>query len=79
MITALNGFTLPCEWTCGLLMPDLQDEATELTSLLSRKVVKFVRRHRAEEILIEFDDGTRLFVNNVPNGLDLSVTEGEDT
>jgi hypothetical protein len=43
-------------------MADLQNEAAELTSLLSRKVVKVVRRHKVEELLIEFDDGTRLFV-----------------
>jgi hypothetical protein len=60
-------------------MMDLASEATELTRLLSRKVVKVVRRHRAGEILIEFEGDTRLFVNGVPDGLDFSVTAGRET
>jgi hypothetical protein len=41
---------------------------------LRGKVVKLVRRHRPNDVLIEFEDGTRLFVDNVPSGLDFSVT-----
>jgi hypothetical protein len=59
-------------------MTDLQNEAAVLTSLLSGKLVRVVRRHSAKEIVIEFDDGTRLFVDSVPDGLDVSVTGGED-
>lgn len=55
-------------------MEDLKDEAEKLTALLCGKRVKLVRRHRPEEVLIEFDDGTRLFVNKVAHGIELSVT-----
>lgn len=55
-------------------MLELEVEATKLTDLLRGKTVKLVRRHRSGEVLIEFDDGTRLFVNNIPNGLEFSVT-----
>ena len=55
-------------------MANLDDEAKSLTALLGGKTVKLVRRHRAAEILLEFEDGTRLFVNIGANGLDFSVT-----
>jgi hypothetical protein len=55
-------------------MVDLENEAAELTNLLRGKVVEVIRRHRPWEILIEFDDGMRLFVNNIPDGLEFSVT-----
>jgi hypothetical protein len=55
-------------------MVNLENEAAELTNLLRGKIVEVVRRHRPGEILIEFDDGTRLFVNNIPDGLELSIT-----
>jgi hypothetical protein len=56
------------------LMTDLENEAAELTDFLKGKVVKIVRRHRISEIMIEFEDGARLFVNKTSDGLDLSVT-----
>jgi hypothetical protein len=55
-------------------MGELEDEATKLTDLLRGKTVRVVRRHRVGELLIEFDDDTRLFVNNVPDGFEFSVT-----
>ena len=58
-------------------MTDLEDEAKKLTDLLRGKVVKVVRRHRLGEVMIEFDDGTRLFVNNTSDGIEFSVTGGE--
>ena len=57
---------------------DLGDEARELTALIGGKTVKLVRRHRPAELMIEFDDGTRLFVDVATKGLDVSVTGGED-
>ena len=53
---------------------NLDDEAKKLTDLLRGKSVKLIRRHRSTEVLLEFDDGTRLFVNNVPAGLECSIT-----
>jgi hypothetical protein len=35
--------------------------------------VKTVRRHRPEELGIEFEDGTRLFVDGYNEGLELSI------
>jgi hypothetical protein len=57
-------------------MTDLEKEAAQLTELLRGKVLRIVRRHRSDEILIEFEDGTRLFVNRISAGLEFSVTEG---
>jgi hypothetical protein len=55
-------------------MVNFEGESTKLTDLLRGKVVKVIRRHRAEEVLIEFEDGARLFVNSNPPGLEFSVT-----
>ena len=60
------------------LMVDLKDEAARLTDLLRGKTVKVVWRDRAEEVGIEFNDGTRLFVDVATAGLDLSVTGGPE-
>ena len=57
-------------------MVDLEDEGRKLTDLLQGKTVKIVRRHRSREVMIEFEDGTRLFVDNIPDGLEFSVTGG---
>jgi hypothetical protein len=55
----------------------LSQEAQDLTDLLVGKTVKFVRRHRSSEVLVEFADGTRLFVNGINDAeLDFSVADG---
>jgi hypothetical protein len=53
---------------------ELEREAARLTELLRGKAVKLVRRRRPSEVMIEFEGGTRLFVDNGPDGLDVSVT-----
>jgi hypothetical protein len=58
----------------GKPLADLEDEAARLSDLLRGKVVRVVRRHRSDEMLVEFDDGTRLFVNKTSGGLEFSVT-----
>ncbi len=57
-------------------MTELEQEAEKLTELLKGKTVRIVWRHRADEIVIEFDDAdrTRLFVDRAPAGLNFSVT-----
>jgi len=55
-------------------MADLEDESRKLTDLLRGKTVKVVIRQRSREVVIEFDDGTRLFVDNISDGLEFSVT-----
>jgi hypothetical protein len=55
-------------------MADLDDEEQRLQSLIADKVIAQVRRHRASELILEFSDGSRLFVNADGQDLDLSVT-----
>ena len=57
---------------------NLEEEAERATELLKEKVVAKVMRHRAEEICIEFTDGTRLFVDQQVAGLELSITGGAE-
>jgi hypothetical protein len=52
----------------------LSDEAKRAAKLLAGKVVSTVRRPTETTVLIEFEDGTRLFVDARPDGLELSVT-----
>jgi hypothetical protein len=52
---------------------DLTSEAARATALLAGRTVQTVRRHRVEELVIEFTDGSRLFVD-APVALELSVT-----
>ena len=54
---------------------ELESEAEELTELLRGKAVKRCARHRPGEVVLFFEDGTRLFVN-AKSELDFSVTEG---
>jgi hypothetical protein len=56
-------------------MRELEDEATKLADSIRGKTVKVVRRHRPAEVLIEFDDGARLFINAIPDRLEFSITE----
>jgi hypothetical protein len=59
----------------GHLMEDLENEAKKLTNLLRGKSVTLVRRHRVREVVIEFEDGTRLFVDAASDPLEFSVTD----
>lgn len=51
----------------------LDEEAERLKELLSRKIVTTVYRHRANEIVVEFSDGSRMFVD-ASTALEISVT-----
>jgi len=57
---------------------ELEYQAERASELLKGKVVSHVIRHRKSEVLIVFTDGTRLFVDRVENGLDLSITGGNN-
>jgi hypothetical protein len=59
-------------------MEELDAEASKATEMLRGKTVKVIRRHRPEEILIEFTDGTRLYVDRAPEGLELSIGGGSE-
>ena len=62
------------------LMPDevtqLEDEAERASEMLRGKVVARVIRNRPTEVLLEFTDGTRLFVDRADDALKLSITGG---
>ena len=58
-------------------MDDLLREAEKATALLAGLTVRVVQRHRPTELLIEFEDGTRLIVDG-EGALDLSITGGQD-
>jgi len=52
---------------------DLEAEALRTTELLVGKVVASISRHRETELLVQFTDGTRLFVG-ADTPLELSIT-----
>jgi hypothetical protein len=54
-------------------LADLKDEEQQLQALIADKVVAQVRHHRASELMLEFSDGSRLFVNVAGQDLDLSL------
>ncbi len=51
----------------------LEQESERATELLAGKTVKFVKRHRVGEVLVEFTDGTRLFVDAHVREIELSI------
>jgi hypothetical protein len=55
----------------------LAQEATAATNALVGKVVARVVRHRGSEVLVEFADGTRLFVDRSADGIEISITGGQ--
>jgi hypothetical protein len=57
----------------GALGVTLQEESERATAMLAGKVVARVVRYREAEVLIEFADGTRLFVDGGTR-LELSMT-----
>jgi hypothetical protein len=54
----------------------LVSEESKATELLSGKVVSRIIRNRESEVLVEFTDGTRLFIDKSNSGLELSITGG---
>jgi hypothetical protein len=57
--------------------PDgLSLEARRLTRRLATKVVHRAWRHRANELGLQFTDGTQFFVARLANGLDFSIVDG---
>lgn len=54
---------------------ELKSEAKQMTALLKGKAVKLCARHRPDELVVFFNDGTRLFVDS-KSELDFSITGG---
>lgn len=57
-------------------MGDLELEARKIGDLLRGKTLKEAKRHRPTELVLEFDDGTRLYVDKKDDGLEFSITGG---
>ena len=57
-----------------LSMKTWEAEAKELTELLKNKKIQIIKQHRIGELMIEFTDGMRLFVNATNSELEFSVT-----
>ncbi len=55
---------------------DLAQEASRATEILQGKVVARIARLRNTEVLVEFTDGTRLFVDRSDSAVELSITGG---
>jgi hypothetical protein len=52
----------------------LSSESRRATDALAGKSVSHVDRHRESEVLVEFTDGTRLFIDAPSAPLELSIT-----
>ena len=52
----------------------LKKEEKRATKLLKGKIVKKIWRHRKEEVVVDFEDGTRFFIDWRESELDLSIT-----
>jgi hypothetical protein len=57
----------------------LEQESIQATEILQGKVVSRVIRHRETEVLVEFADQCRLFVDRTQGGVELSITGGTST
>ena len=60
---------------------DLKAEAQRASEMLKGKIVAGVTRHRAEEVCIEFTDGSRIYVDRKSEvkGLELSITGSQNS
>ena len=56
----------------------LEQESERATEMLTGKTVKLVTRYRVAEMLVEFTDGTRFFVDAKNEELELSITGSFD-
>lgn len=52
----------------------LDEESARATEMLQGKTVARVVRHRPGEVMIEFVDGTRVFVDRSEAGVEVSIT-----
>lgn len=57
-----------------LTTEQLEQESSRATEMLAGKVVARIVRHREAEVLVEFTDGTRFFVNRAEQGVELSIS-----
>lgn len=55
-------------------MQDLKEESIKATELLKGRKVQAVVRHNPSEVVIQFTDGSRLFIDVNNENLELSIT-----
>ncbi|MFC1855554.1 hypothetical protein ACFL2A_03305 [Thermodesulfobacteriota bacterium] len=55
---------------------DINEMDVSATKLLQDRVVDLIWRHREKEVCIQFTDGTRMFVDRIETGLEISITAG---
>jgi hypothetical protein len=55
-------------------MQNLKEESIKATELLEGRKVQAVVRHKPSELLIQFTDGSRLFIDIHNEELELSIT-----
>lgn len=53
---------------------DLKSEANKLEEILKNKTIYKVYRNRSNEVVIEFNDGTRFFIEIDGKELEFSIT-----
>jgi hypothetical protein len=53
---------------------NLEEETITATQMLKNKVVECLWRHREREVMIQFTDGMRLYIDHTSTGLELSIT-----
>lgn len=51
----------------------LESEAKKMSQILKGKVVKLCARHRSNEVVVIFEDGTKLFVDSSQD-IEVSIT-----
>lgn len=54
----------------------LDEQSARATSLLRGKVVERIVRHREQEVLIEFEDGSRMYADSDVK-LEISITPSD--
>ncbi|MBT1154778.1 hypothetical protein J1C56_04160 [Aminobacter anthyllidis] len=55
---------------------ELKDEAARMNELLQGKTVTSINRPKPGVLVVLFEDGTRLFVDQHVDGLEFSITGG---
>lgn len=58
----------------GLTPEDKELSQRSLALLQGKKLIRYRFDSQVKELYMEFDDGTRLFVNNVSDKQDISIT-----
>lgn len=58
------------------MMTNLDKEAENIKSILDGKIISDIKRFNTDEILLQFSDGTRFYINKKDPGLEFSITDG---